>query len=160
VAHLGEKFRDILGPFGKVFGTEGIVALIPKQRSVFLQECTASGGVHNNCVELSPIECVDNSPCERPGCSDIPVMTVQGTAAALSLRDNDFKAVSQQDVDNVPVDLGKYHIHDASREERDSSPGGARGREQFLDRFIEKLVRHSWKHRMFIPQSTGPVFQE
>ena len=30
----------------------------------------------------------------------------------------------------------------------------------FLDRFIEKLVRHSWKHRMFIPQSTGAVFQE
>ena len=151
-AGLDEKLVDVLDLGVPGVGAGGVGGVIGKQVAVFFEVGAAASRVGDDGVEFVDCEEIELAAGQLAGRFEVAVVGVEGAAAGLDGRRQDFAVVGKENVGGVAVNVGKNQILDAAGEQGDTVAGRAGGPFDRADEFVGKRGRNGGRLGLQIPQ--------
>ena len=104
-AGFDQKFVDVLDLRVPGVGAGSVGRIVGQEVAVFFEMGAAAAGVGDDGVEIGDGEEVELAAGEETGGIQVPIVGVEGAAAGLDGRSEDFAVVGEEDVRGVAVDV-------------------------------------------------------
>ena len=120
-----------------------------------LEMGAATAGIGDDGVELVRRKLVELLACEALGKFPFPIVGVQGPAAVLFGRSNDFATVMGEHLDRIAVDVAEDKVLGAANKHRDPIFASPNGGSDWSNEVGRELRLHFRGHRFQFAQALG-----